>query len=88
VLLVIEGPLSMAGTATVHGLVYAKTPLPTTPSAQIDGGRIKGALVSAGDVTAGAGGSGTVEFNAGYLNQLHYTEGSYVRVPGSWRDFP
>lgn len=86
VVVVVEGPLVIDSTATsmpdrakIFGLVYAA-------SADISGGEIRGALVSAGNVVAN--GTGVVAYDAGLLDRLNRTAGSYVRVPGAWRDFP
>lgn len=87
VVIVIEGPLLMEAGATaaspnatrIFGLVYAA-------SAQVDGGEIRGALVSAGNVAGD--GTGAVAHDAALLQRLKLTSGSYVRVPGAWRDFP
>lgn len=83
VLLVVEGPLTIAASANtsarIYGLVYAA-------SAALNAGEIHGALVSAGNVV----GSGTaqVAYEADLLDLLRLTTGSFVPVPGGWRDFP
>lgn len=83
VVLVVDGPFTIAASAStsarVYGLVYAA-------SAALNAGEIHGALVSAGSVV----GSGTaqVAYEADMLKQLRLTTGSFVRIPGAWRDFP
>jgi hypothetical protein len=83
VVLVVEGSLNMqaaaGATGGVHGLVYAG-------SAIVDGGEIRGALVSASTVQGN--GVGKVVYDGSALNVLRLTSGTFVRVPGSWRDFP
>lgn len=83
VVLISEGPVvlsSGAGSATrISGLVYAS-------SAEVSGGEIRGALISA--TTVVGNGSGKVVFDSAVLNNLRLTTGSMARVPGSWRDFP
>lgn len=89
VVLIIEGTLNMEAGATasatsrarVFGLVYAG-------NATVSGGRIDGALISDGSVS-GSGGAlpGEIVYDRDVLNRLHHTQGSFVRVPGSWRDF-
>jgi len=83
VVLVIEGPLVVAAgagaSARIHGLVYAN-------SASLNGGEIRGALISATDVTGAS--PATVIYDGTALARLRLTSGSFVRVPGSWRDFP
>lgn len=81
VVLIVEGPLAMtagAAGATLRGAVYAG-------SVTIDGGTVTGALISATTVTATGG---TVVYDGATLKQLRVTTGSYVRIPGSWRDHP
>ncbi len=84
VVLVIDGPLTITAAATsaatIYGLVYA-------PSASLASGQIRGALVSASTVV-GSGAGGQVSYDATALSQLSVLAGSYVKVPGSWRDFP
>ena len=83
VVLVIEGPLTISAgataAATIHGLVYAG-------SAGIDSGRVQGALVTAGNVVGN--GNALVIYDPAALDRLRLTSGSFVRIPGAWRDFP
>jgi hypothetical protein len=46
---------------------------------------IRGALISEGNIAAG--GAQTVIYDAALLNRLHTRVGTYLRVPGGWRDF-
>lgn len=81
VVLVVEGPLTMAAAAAganLRGAVYAG-------SVSIDGGTVTGALMSATTVTATGG---TVVYDGAILKRLRLTSGTYVRIPGSWRDHP
>ncbi len=81
VTLVVDGPLTLtagAGAgARLQGLVYAN-------SVSISGGVVIGALVSATTVN---GNGGSVVYDRLTLERLRLTTGSFVRVPGSWRDF-
>ncbi len=82
VTLIIEGPLTMSAAAvgaTLSGLVY-------TSSATLDAGIVRGALISAGNVSAN--GTGQVVYDRAALARLRSAEGAFVRIPGSWRDFP
>jgi hypothetical protein len=83
VVLVIEGALTIDAGATqaakIHGLVYAG-------SATLRSGDIRGALVSTGTVTAQN--DARIVYDRALLDRLRLTSGSFVRVPGSWRDFP
>lgn len=80
VVLVVEGPVTSTDAGVVvNGLIY-------TSNATLTEGTIRGAIVSSGDIT-GAGGA-VVEYDYPILKKLQLTQGSFVRVPGSWRDFP
>ena len=86
VVLVIDGPITITSTATtatttarIHGLVYASL-------ATVNGGEIRGALVSATTVTGS--GVGKVVYDGAALQRLQRTSGTFVSIPGSWRDFP
>lgn len=87
ILIVAEGPVRFESSATasptskarLFGFIYASSLI-------IDGGRVDGAVVSSGDV-AGAG-TGEVFYDAAVLTRLQRQQGSIVRVPGGWRDFP
>lgn len=82
-LLVVDGDLtaSQAG-AVVNGVVYLT-------GAQWDGAAatVRGAVVAESALTLAGTGPHTVEYDAATLSRLHKTHGSFVRVPGSWRDF-
>lgn len=80
VLWVQDGPVTLDSSyvGKVFGLIYA-------PGATLLAGEIRGAIVSSGDIT-GTGGS--VSYDPAILKQLMQTTGSFVRVPGTWRDFP
>lgn len=83
VVLVIDGPFTIAAAAStgarVHGLVY-------TSAATLNGGEIRGALVST--TTVSGAGVGRVVYDGPLLRQLQRTAGTMVAIPGSWRDFP
>jgi hypothetical protein len=81
VALVVNGNIRITGAAKIQGVVWAK-------SLQWDGmsaGYLRGALVTQGDVS----GTGTAEFiyDGNLLSMLNQQTGTFVRVPGSWRDF-
>ena len=93
-LLVVNGHLEFIGAGAgtgvnIYGLVYTRIPVPNpaglTGWATNGAGQINGAVVSEGDVS-GAG-TATIVYDPDVLNRLRYTVGSFVRVPGSWRDF-
>jgi hypothetical protein len=100
VLLVVNGgSLTLAPNVTVVGLVYlvgtGAGPLQATLLAPSTGtSTIDGALVSGGNLQishpAGAPVSPSglkVSYNSAVLNLLRTTYGSWVRLPGGWRDF-
>jgi len=79
VVMAIDGPMDITAAALIHGLVYAG-------SASLSSGEVRGALVSASTVTAS--GSATVTYDGDILGRLQRTTGSFVRLPGGWRDLP
>lgn len=97
VVLVIEGNLAFTSDATIYGLVYGgrSSVLPLVPWA-VSGtgaippapglGHIRGALVA--EHAAAAANDSVVIFDKAILNRLRLTSGTFVLVPGSWRDFP
>jgi hypothetical protein len=80
-LLVVDGHFGFASGATLHGLVYVRG----AAWAAAAGGRVEGAVIAEGDVQ----GSGlpVVVRNDEVLARLRLVQGSFVRVPGSWKDF-
>jgi hypothetical protein len=88
VTIIVEGPLAITGGSKIFGLVFAGSAVINDGDATV--GSIQGALVSAGGVSAnGAAGTyGKVSYNAAILDKLQKFSGTFVRVPGSWRDFP
>jgi hypothetical protein len=90
VLLVVTGNLAVAvgSRARIYGLVYAmggavaNAHAPLTPALTLHG-----ALVGAGNLAFSGSGTTTIAYDAELLTRLRTTHGSFVRVPGSWRDF-
>ncbi|KQV82986.1 hypothetical protein [Rhizobacter sp. Root1221] len=82
VLVIADGPVSFAHAVTVHGLVYTTASRWQAPA----GAEVTGAVVAEGDLH----GSGTtvVRHDPQVLQALHERTGTFVRVPGSWKDFP
>jgi hypothetical protein len=81
-LLVVNGNLTFSTAATIYGLVYTRT---GTWSTLGSGGVVRGAVVAEGNVA----GSGTprIIYDAGVLKRLRLASGSFVMVPGGWKDF-
>jgi Tfp pilus assembly protein PilX len=85
VLLIVTGNLTLTS-GTVVGLVYHRS-TPGTPDWDLGSGTtsIRGALITEGNIFPA--GQQTVTYDAAVLNRLHSRFGTYVRVPGGWRDF-
>lgn len=81
VALVVQGRLRLDGPVTVHGLLAADA----VAWHGAAGGAIHGALVSSTDITLT--GAATIRRDVAVLAALQQRTGSFVRVPGSWRDF-
>jgi type II secretory pathway pseudopilin PulG len=82
VLIVANGSVQWtASTDTIFGVVYTRTPTWTLQG----GGRITGAAIAEGGIT----GSGTTSFvfDPAVLQLVRWNSGSFVRMPGSWKDF-
>jgi hypothetical protein len=81
-LLVVEGDLTFPTAASIYGLVYVHQANWVTSGA----GQVQGAAVADGRIS----GAGTTTFvhDADVLTRLRGASGSFVRVPGSWKDYP
>lgn len=84
VVLVVKGNLTFSAATNVFGFVYAETAGWTTGGA--GPGTVRGAVVAEGNL--GGTGNLTVVYEPDVLEALSRRTGSFVRVPGSWRDFP
>lgn len=88
-LLVVDGNLSTQPGAQVrlYGLLHFVNA--NGAAGWSVGGRLSvvGGLVSEGDWTLAGPGRTVVAYDAAILRQLRLSHGSFVRVPGSWRDF-
>lgn len=81
--LVVRGTAALRGAIALHGLLHADTVSwhdATAPAATV-----RGAVVSAGDYRGDAGAD--IVRDAAVLARLRQDTGSWVRVPGAWRDF-
>lgn len=85
VALVVEGDVTLSGAGTVvTGLVYGTSGVWT-----VNGNpRVDGAIFSESAATFGGGGLLEVRYEPVVLARLRSRHGSFVRLPGSWRDFP
>ncbi|WP_158289013.1 pilus assembly PilX family protein [Rubrivivax albus] len=82
VMLVVNGALALD--VPLHGVVYSRGESLALSGA---GGSIQGALIGEGDLDFESGSTLTVTHEAQTLNRLRWTHGTFVRVPGGWRDF-
>jgi Tfp pilus assembly protein PilX len=82
VVLLVTGSFSFAAPTDVYGVVYSRAATWTTAGT----GRIEGAAV--GENAIGGNGSFTVVRSREVLERLRWGTGSFVMVPGSWKDFP
>ena len=80
VLLIVTGNATLTS-GRVYGAVYGTAA--TLDLGVTGGATIQGALIAGNNLS----GSGTVIYDAEILNRLRTRHGSYVRVPGGWKDF-
>jgi PilX N-terminal len=81
VVIVASGAVSFSAAARMYGLLYTQAATWTTSGAA----EVRGAVVAEGHID----GTSTASFvyDTGLLTQLRTRSGSFVLVPGSWRDF-
>ena len=79
----VTGDLTISDAAArLNGLVYVVGQTLTT-----SGGLLNGGLIAENDLSLAGGGTSSIVYDADVLNLLHGSSGSFVRIPGSWRDF-
>lgn len=83
VLLFINGPLSLSGSAVINGLVVI---LSTSGSTIANTAQIRGGIISFGDVSLTNNTILTYD-NALLVKLQKVTNQYYAKVPGTWRDF-
>ncbi len=81
VVLAVAGNISNPSNVDVFGVVYSRAETWITSG----GGTVRGAAVAEGGL--GGDGTSTFVYDAGVLEMLRLRTGSFVRVPGSWKDF-
>lgn len=84
VVLVIDGALRLSGPVKIHGLVHADS-LQWDNVAPDAGGLLHGAAVLSGHY--GGDGAPDIVYDPNLVHRLQHQAGTWVRVPGSWRDF-
>jgi hypothetical protein len=88
VMLLIRGTLTVEANLQLHGLLYlqeAGTPGATVWTTNPTSTVIHGAVVAEGNLSMS--GAPTIVFNPDVLSTINRTQGSLVRIPGSWRDY-
>jgi len=85
VLLIVRGNLTVAANLQMHGVLYLHANGGTTWSTTAGSTSINGAVVAEDGLTFV--GAPTISFDPAVLRVIRLTQGSLVRIPGSWRDF-
>lgn len=87
VVLIVEGNLTFSVGATIHGVVYGgrSAAAPGLPWTITGPGTVSGAVV-AEHALSGVG-DPAIRFSREVLDHLRLQTGTFVMVPGSWRDF-
>lgn len=83
VLLVVEGPLRIAGGVQIHGVVVQLDAQWDTSGSH--DARIDGAVIVGGSIVGD--GTPTINYDRAVLARLNGEAGVFARVAGSWRDF-
>jgi len=88
VMIVVRGNLTVSANLQLHGVLYlqeAQAGVPITWTTNAGSTTIHGAVVA--ETSLSLHGAPTIVFNPGVLRTINLTQGSLVRIPGSWRDF-
>ncbi len=85
VMLVVQGNLTVAANFTINGVLYLHDATTTTWATNAGTTVVSGAVIAGGDLSII--GTPIVQFGPEILRTINLTQGSLVRVPGSWRDF-
>lgn len=81
IVLVVRGNLTFTAPTVLYGLIYAET----ADWATSGSGEIRGAAIA--ETNLSGSGAYTVVYEPDVLDNLSRRTGSFVRVPGSWKDF-
>ncbi len=82
VMLVVEGNLTVSANLQLFGVLYLRSNVWNTTAGST---RIHGAVIAEGNLSIT--GTPTINYDPNILRTINLTQGSLVRVPGSWRDF-
>lgn len=84
VMLLVSGDLTVAANLQLVGVLYLQGDS-TTWTTNAGSTLVQGAVLAEGDLSVQ--GAPTIVFDPGVLRTINLTQGSLVRIPGSWRDF-
>ena len=90
VLLIVEGDVVFGSSGSLNGLIYGRWSVanPDWGWSVTGSPTINGAVIAEGSLTINGGSSNlAVNYDAARLRALRIAQGSFVRVPGSWKDF-
>jgi len=85
VAIVATGGVQFSAAADVYGLLYTRAA--TWAPAGAAGATLRGAMVAENAILGAGGSTATLNYDATILNRVRQKTGSFVVVPGSWRDF-
>ncbi|HEU5297475.1 MAG TPA: PilX N-terminal domain-containing pilus assembly protein [Burkholderiaceae bacterium] len=86
VMLVVQGDLTASANLQLFGVLYLHGGGgANTWTTAVGSTLVQGAVVAEGDLSVD--GTPTIVFNPAVLRTINLTQGSLVRIPGSWRDF-
>ena len=83
VLINVTGNVTFTSPVTVFGAIYSQA----ANWAIAGGGLINGAALAEGGINDAGTATTGVTFNADIVTRLRTMTGSFVRVPGTWKDF-
>lgn len=83
VMINVTGSVTFTSPVNVYGAIYSQAPT----WALSGGGLITGGAFAEGNINDAAAATTGIVFNTDILTRLRTQTGSFVRVPGTWRDF-
>jgi len=88
VMMVVSGNVRFSSTTTIFGVIYGQALSGGTAFSLSGNGAatVQGALMAENDLDGNAA-NASIVFDSGVINRVHLMSGSFVRVPGGWKDF-